>query len=191
MRRSIQPNDRPRTAARRATVAIGLLALGLLMAGCAEEADTVTAPAANPQQSQARESQARKAGQVDATAGTRATNDAGGEAAVVLPDLAPDRMPPQLADFPLPDDIVFVEPPRYEFGRLIVVLNSQMGEDEVATLFNAELEARGYEITKTLDIGAQRWRFVKDGRLGLVDVDQNNRDMPTAITINLFVEDAP
>lgn len=63
--------------------------------------------------------------------------------------------------------------------------------DEVATLLDAQLEARGYAIGKKLDIGPQRWRFVKDGRNGMVDVDQHNTDMPTAITINLFVGDTP
>lgn len=127
--------------------------------------------------------------------------DAGGDAAVVDgdiqtaetvgidADLAPDRMPPQLEDFPLPDDIVFVAPPRYEFGRLIVGLNTQTDEDEVAALFDAELERNGYAISNAIDGGVKQWQFVKDGRQGVVNLDQNR--LATVITINLFVEGTP
>lgn len=104
-------------------------------------------------------------------------------------ELSPDRMPAPLSDFPLPDDVVFVAPPRHEFGRLIVGLNSEVDEDEVAALFDAELEARGYAIVHFVDGGVRQWQFVKDGRNGVVNLDQNK--LTTVININLMHEATP
>jgi len=155
------------------------MVLGLMLAGCAQDRD-------GPAERMATGAPDRDSIQADTTPDTRATGDAADEA---LPELAPDRMPPQLADFPLPDDIVFVEPPRHEFGRVIAVLNSQTDEEEVAALFNSQLPVHGYEITNVIVAGMGQWQFVKDGRKGVVNLDQNQ--LTTVIIINLFVEDAP
>ncbi|HET8819414.1 MAG TPA: hypothetical protein VFM73_07730 [Xanthomonadaceae bacterium] len=100
----------------------------------------------------------------------------------------PDRIPELLADFPLPDDVSLVAPPRYEFNRLIVGFRTLAREEDVAALLDAELEAAGYEISRSLDIGPKRWVFTKAGREGLVDVEQAGNK--TLLTINLFLEPA-
>jgi hypothetical protein len=135
------------------------------------------------------------AGEPGAPTGSMATSGASASAQdatvpagspLPAPALAPDRMPAALSDFPLPHDVVFVAPPRHEFGRLIVGLNSKVGDDEVAALFDAELEKRGYAIERFVDGGVRQWQFVKDGRNGVVDLDQNR--LATVININLMQE---
>lgn len=146
--------------------------LALMAAGCAGEPgeSSVSVP---------RAATSASAQPPDATTGEPATEA----------ELAADRMPAALSDFPLPGDVVFVAPPRHEFGRLIVGLNSEVDEDEVAALFDAELEARGYAIVHFVEGGVRQWQFVKDGRNGVVDLDQNQ--LATVININLMDGAAP
>lgn len=148
--------------------------LALMLAGCAGESGV-------PSGSMATSGASASAQEPAVTAGS--------PTAAPAPALAPDRMPAALSDFPLPDDVVFVAPPRHEFGRLIVGLNSKVDEDEVAALFDAELEKRGYAIERFVDGGVRQWQFTKDGRNGVVDLDQNK--LATIININLMHEASP
>lgn len=102
------------------------------------------------------------------------------------PALAPDRVPPQLADFPLPSDAVLIAPPRYASGRLIAGFNTDASEDDVAALFATGLDANGYEVAHVVDRGVRQWQFTKDGRQGVVNVEQNA--LTTVISINLMLE---
>jgi hypothetical protein len=151
------------------------LALVLMIAGCMhDEPEATGAPSGD-------------ARQADAQSTGGGMGDHGGNAALPPPGLEPGHMPPPLADFPLPDDVIFVAPPLRDFGRLIVSLTSQADADEVAALFNAQLPANGYEITRRVVAGTRQWQFVKDGRRGLVALEQNR--LATVITVNLFIED--
>lgn len=178
--RSKSRNDlRQRHCVRPASPAAGMsvcaLLLVLMTSGCMQDGPVATGAPGG---------EGRNA---DTERAAGAVGDYGSNLTPAPPGLAPDRMPTPLADFPLPEDAIFVAPPLREFGRLIVTLNSQADADKVAALFNARLPAKGYELTRKVVAGTTQWQFIKDGRRGLVAVERNR--LATVITINLFIED--
>jgi hypothetical protein len=178
--RSTPPEEWPgrrRTGDEAGTAGVGgcAFALVFMIAACAQD---------GPEGTNAPRGHARQA---IANPVPVATDDHDGIVAEPPHGLEADQMPPMLADLPLPDDVIFVAPPLRDFGRLIVSLNSQMDADQIAAWFDTQLPVHGYEIRRKIVAGTTQWQFVKDGRRGLVAVEENR--LATVITINLFIED--
>jgi len=99
------------------------------------------------------------------------------------------EMPPELADFPLPDDAT-VPFPALEAGddrdTLAVAALSRLSPGEVVQIIDAGLEAAGYEI-ESREVADEQgvWEFTKEGVPGNVTAGANAGGEVT-ININLF-----
>ncbi len=119
-----------------------------------------------------------------ATPATAPAPEAGG-------DLA---MPPELADFPLPDDAWLPFPPTDMSGgqdpraTLIVTVNSTTDFDATAAIIDAGLPASGYtvEASQISTTALTFWEWSKDGLPGLTTVGPDTATGGTVININLF-----
>lgn len=123
------------------------------------------------------------------TSGDESGDDPGGDGDAAGGDA---EMPPELADFPLPDDATMPFPATYNDAdvdpreTLVATLNSSSSYDEVVQVVGDGLaESDAYTVESEEIQATAAWEFTKDGLPGNVTVGESPAGI--VININLFM----